>query len=153
MRNMTEQEAREFIKHNKFGLLSLSDAGKAYAIPLFYGWDGRDIYLHTTGGLKTQYARATSEACFLVVRVMGLDDWASVQIFGRLEALPDGPDRISAHHALMSVPLPPEYGESDLGEPARRVADVTYRLTPQRVFGRYSQTQVQREEEIATKGM
>lgn len=153
MWNMTDQETREFIAHNKFGLLSLADGGKAYGVPLFYGYDGRDIYIHTHGGLKTHYIRTTSEACFSIVRVMGLDDWSSVHVFGRLEKLGDSPERISANHALMSVPLPPAYGESLHGEPSRTLSDATYVLRPTRVFGRYSASPGQREGDIAVKGM
>jgi nitroimidazol reductase NimA-like FMN-containing flavoprotein (pyridoxamine 5'-phosphate oxidase superfamily) len=154
MRNMTDQETREFLAHNKFGVLSLADQGRAYALPLFYGYDGRDLYVHTRPGLKNQYARMTSEACFTVVRVMGLDDWASVHVFGKLERVGDGSERMRAFHALMSVPLPPEFGESAHGEPLRTSdGSVTYRLVVARSYGRYSETPGRREGDIATRGM
>lgn len=141
MRTMTDAEAHEFIAHNKFGLLSLARAGKAYAVPLYYGYDGRHVYVHTRPGLKAEYMSATQEACFTVVRVMGLDDWASVHVFGALERLGDGPERMQAFQALMSVPLPPEFGESQFGEPLRgSQGSITYRLTPARMSGRYSKS-------------
>lgn len=154
MRAMTDAEVREFVRHNKFGLLSLAENGRAYGLPLFYGYDGRSIFVHVHGGLKSQYVRSTSEACFTIVRVMGMDDWASVQVFGTIEKVTDGPDRMAAHQALMGVPLPPEWGESMHAEPARSGENVsTFRLTPTRMSGRYSETPGKREGEIAVKGM
>jgi nitroimidazol reductase NimA-like FMN-containing flavoprotein (pyridoxamine 5'-phosphate oxidase superfamily) len=154
MRAMTEAEARSFVKHNKFGLLSLAEGGRAYGLPLFYGYDGRAVYFHVHPGLKTQFARMTAEACFTIVRVVSLDDWASVQLFGRLERVGDGPERMAAHQALMGVPLPPEWGESLQDEPLHGDAGaVTYRLAPLRATGRYSQTPGIREGAIATQGM
>lgn len=156
MREMRSQEVLEFLTANRFGVLGLADGARAYALPIFYAFDGKAIYMHTRRGLKTRYARATEEACFTVVRVQGLDDWASVQVFGRVVEMGDEPDRIEAHMALMRVPLPPEWGESLYGEPSRsdeRV--VTYRLVPERMSGRYSVTpgDAAQEREIAFKGM
>ena len=153
MRAMTPQEAREFVRHNKFGVLSLADGGHGYGVPLFYGYDGRDLYFHVHDGIKTRFARATVEPCFTIVRVVTLDDWASVHVFGALEAVDQGPARIAAHQALMGVPLPPEWGESGDGEPARAPPGSTWRLRVARVAGRYSQTPGLREGEIATTGM
>lgn len=153
MRAMTDQDAKEFVKHNKFGVLALADHGRAYSLPLFYGYDGRDIYFHVHGGLKTQYLRTTAEACFAIVRVVTLDDWASVHAFGPIERVGDGPERIGAQQALMSVPLPPEWGESAFGEPARTPGAATYRLRVQRLTGRHSQTPGLAQGEIAMTGM
>lgn len=153
---MTESEVRAFLRHNKSGVLSLADEGRAYAVPLFYAYDGRALYFMGREGEKTRFAESTQEACFTVVRTMSLDDWASAQAFGRVERVGTGPDRIAAHAALMAVPLPPEFGESPHGEPARsaRHADI-YRLTPTRVSGRYSQRHAKAggNADIATRGM
>lgn len=153
---MTEAETREFLGHNKAGVLSLADQGRAYGVPLFYGYDGGTLYFFVRQGLKMQYARLTSEACFTVIRIMGLDDWASVQVFGELERVPEGPERMRAHEALMGVPLPPEWGESSFGEPLRSGERTAYyRLVPREISGRYSEPAPRSEEEtvLALGGM
>ncbi len=152
MKAMSPQETTEFVRHNRFGVLSLARDGQAYGLPLYYGFDGRDLYFQTRAGLKDRYATETTEACFTIVRVVNLDDWASVQVFGRLERL--GADIPS--HALLSVPLPPGWGESADGEPARPASGVVvHRLAPQRVSGRYSENAPMsaEEREIAFGGM
>jgi len=156
MRAMTDPESREFIAHNKAGVLSLADQGRAYGVPLYYGYDGQAIYFLMRGGLKQQYIRLTGEACFTILRVMGIDDWASVHVFGKLGEVNEPAERIAAQAALMSIPLPPDWGESAFGEP-RHQADTTlvYRLTPREISGRYSEPpkRSREEREIALGGM
>lgn len=156
MRTMTIQEAREFIAHNKAGVLSLADRGRAYGVPLYYGYDGNAIYFLMRGGIKLQYMGLTREACFTILRVPGVDDWASVHVLGPLDEVTDPRERIAAHDALMSVPLPPEWGESAFGEPRRGVETPrVYRLRMEQVTGRYSTPPARswEEKEIALGGM
>jgi nitroimidazol reductase NimA-like FMN-containing flavoprotein (pyridoxamine 5'-phosphate oxidase superfamily) len=156
MREMAEAEASEFVTNNKFGVLSLADGGRAYGLPLFYGFDGQALYFHVHPGLKLDYMRATREACFTIVRVMTLDDWASVQAFGPLEPIRDPDELLAATQALMRLPLPPEWGETAYGAPRRSPEMVAgYRLRVVRWSGRYSQTAraSPEEREIAFGGM
>lgn len=153
MHDMQEAEVREFIRHNKFGVLCLTDDARSYGVPIYYGYDGERFYFQTRGGLKQQYLARTREACFTIVRIHSLDDWESVQAFGDIEELEDGLD---AMEALMSVPLPPDWGETPRGEPQRSARGmVIYRLTPTRVSGRHSEhaTASVEEPELAFGGM
>ncbi|MFA5860148.1 MAG: pyridoxamine 5'-phosphate oxidase family protein [Candidatus Thermoplasmatota archaeon] len=153
MHEMQDAEVREFIRHNKFGVLCLADDARSYGVPIYYGYDGERFYFQTRAGLKAQYLLRTQEACFTIVRIHSLDDWESVQAFGSIERLEDGLD---AMEALMSVPLPPDWGESPQGEPDRHDRGMMlYRLTPTRVSGRHSEHAPEsiEEREIAFSGM
>lgn len=151
MKAMSSQEAREFILRNRFGVLSLADDARAYGLPLYYGYDGSRLYFQTRAGLKQRYAVATREACFTIVRVLSLDEWASVQVFGPLARMESD---LGAQEALMAVPLPPDWGETPRGEPARHDQGVVlYALAPRRVSGRFSQNAPLDEEQIALGGM
>lgn len=135
MQEMTPEETREFIRHNRFGVLCLAREGHAYGLPIYYGYDGRDLYFQTRPGAKDAYAEGTADACLTIVRVLNLDEWASVQVFGALERV----GNVLPTHALLSVPLPPDWGDTPRGEPLRHAGNlVFYRLTPRRVTGRYS---------------
>lgn len=156
MRSMTDREAREFLAHNKAGVLCLADQGRAYGVPLYYGYDGQAIYFLMRPGLKQQYLRLTAEACFTITRVPGIDEWASVQILGAIEEVTGHRDRISAQAALMSIPLPPDWGESAFGEPLRgNEQTLVYRLSIKAITGRYSEPPARstEEREIALGGM
>lgn len=153
MREMTAQEARDFVAHNKAGVLCLAAEGRAYGIPFFYGYDGRDLYFHTHSGLKQRFIVETTEACFTIVRAQGLDDWASVQVFGPIRAIEAD---LSAQHALMSVPLPPAWGETPGGAPARDSWQaVLYKLEAHRISGRFSvaRTETKHAREMAYGGV
>ena len=153
MREMTPPEASQFLRSNHAGVLALADGGDAYGVPLYYAYDGRDLYFQTRPGLKQRYAVATGEACFTVVRVTAPDSWASVQVFGPLERIEPS---LRAQDALLSVPLPPDWGEGPRGEPQRHARDVVlYKLHARRVSGRYSNAAPEspEERELAFGGM
>lgn len=153
MREMTQAELRQFIRSNSTGVLGLADNGRAYCIPLYYAYDGRDLYFHARPGLKQKYALATTEACLAIVRATAPEVWASVQVFGEIERIEPS---LQAQDALLRVPLPPDWGETPRGEPRRSAKDVAlYRLRARRVSGRYSDAAPEsaEEREIAFGGM
>jgi nitroimidazol reductase NimA-like FMN-containing flavoprotein (pyridoxamine 5'-phosphate oxidase superfamily) len=153
MREMRESEIREFIQHNKLGVLCLAKEDRAHGVPLYYGYDGKGFYFQTRPGIKQRFIVETREACFTIASVHALDDWASVQVFGTIQRV-EG--KLDAMEALMSVPLPPGVGETPRGEPDRHDRGmVVYCLTPTRVSGRHSEHAPQsiEEREIAFGGM
>lgn len=153
MNEMRDPEIQEFVQHNRFGVLSLASDARAYGLPIYYGYDGRRFYFQTRPGLKQRYIVGTQEACFTIVRIHSLDEWASVQAFGILERVEGG---LAELDALMSVPLPPDWGETPRGEPARHERGIVlYRLTPTRMSGRHSENAPEsvEEREIAFGGM
>lgn len=153
VREMTTNEVREFIRANSSGILALAENGRAYCVPMYYAYDGRDVYFHTREGLKEKYAAATEEACFTIVRATATDIWASVQVFGDLEQVPPS---LRAQDALLRVPYPPDWGETVHGEPLRRGHDIIlYKLRVRRTSGRHSDAAPisAEEREIAYGGM
>jgi nitroimidazol reductase NimA-like FMN-containing flavoprotein (pyridoxamine 5'-phosphate oxidase superfamily) len=67
LKTMSQEQIHEFLNSQKVGLLSLSDGKSAYAVPLGYSFDGKDIYL-TIGnkGRKLDYINACRNVCFTV---------------------------------------------------------------------------------------
>lgn len=136
---MSPQEVSQFVAANRFGMLGLAAGGRAYVLPLFYGYDGASVYFNTHPGLKMRYLEETEEACFTIARVVSYDDWGSVEMFGRVDEVRDGPALTAGLNALMSVPLPPEWGLSEMGEPRRGdVGTHVLRLKPRAITGRKS---------------
>ena len=138
MRTMEQRDIRELLKANRLGILSLSHDGDSYGLPLFYAYDGRAVYFHTLPGAKIRYLASTREACLTVTTVRTYDEWASVQVFGPIQRVDGTPDELAAMHALMAIPLPPEFGYSPQGEPRRADAASTYKLNIVRMSGRFS---------------
>lgn len=140
MRSMTDAEIDSFVSQQGFGVLSLAEGNHAYGVPLFYGAREGAIYFQTRSGYKTHYLYATSEACLTVSSTRGLGEWASVQLLGRLERVDVLSSRSLAGSAIVGVPPPLLWAEED-GRP--NVPDqegvTTFRLSPTKRVGRYSQ--------------
>lgn len=118
------------------GVLSLADKGSAYAIPLFYGYDGDSLFFHSHIGHKDEFIEATEEACLVVMSYESEDAWESVQAFGPVEKLSVLDDIKDAEAALLDVPLPPEFGTFPAGKPRRSESGTYYwRLLPETVHG------------------
>lgn len=156
MHSMRPQDVRELVRQSRFGVLSLSDDGDAYGLPLFYAFDGGAIYFHALPGAKLRYMAGTREACLTIAIVRTLDEWASVQVFGRLERVDGTPGELAGMHALMAVPLPPEFGFTQQGEPKRAESSAIYKLGIARMSGRFSERHPDLRadaDDIATRGM
>lgn len=155
MHTMHLATARELLRQNRFGILSLAHERDAYGLPLFYAYDGRAIYFHTLPGAKLRYLASTREACFTVCVVRTVDEWASVQAFGHIERVDGTPREIAGMNALMAMPLPPEFGFGAHGEPRRADRSAMYKMNLVRISGRFSERHpdAHSTEDIATSGM
>jgi nitroimidazol reductase NimA-like FMN-containing flavoprotein (pyridoxamine 5'-phosphate oxidase superfamily) len=67
LKTMSREQIDEFLNSQRVGLLSLADGTSAYAVPLGYSYDGKDIYL-TIGnkGRKMGYINSCRNVCFVV---------------------------------------------------------------------------------------
>lgn len=136
MEPMTEEEARSNLEASRLGVLSLADGGRAYAVPLFYGFDGEAVWFHCHPGLKDRYEDATEEACLTVMHVESENVWESVHVFGPVERCTLNTDIEAAKSALFTVPPPPAPGNYPHGLPKRDDRGIYYvKLTPARIEG------------------
>ncbi|HEX2022653.1 MAG TPA: pyridoxamine 5'-phosphate oxidase family protein, partial [Candidatus Thermoplasmatota archaeon] len=113
MRTMTEDEIDQVVSTAGFGILSLADGNRAYGVPLFYGARGSDVYFQTRAGRKSHYLYATTEACLSVSSARDQGEWATVQIFGRLERVDSQAPHSAAQAVLARVPPPLPWAEDD----------------------------------------
>lgn len=139
MRDLDEAACRAFLGSHRVGVLALADRGAAYAVPLFYAFDGAAIYFHSRPGEKDAFREATGEGCLVVLEVHGDDDWTSVQVRGPVEKVGSNADADRAFKALAENPFPPEFGVDLRGRPERSGKGAyLWRMRPVRVTGRAS---------------
>ncbi len=139
MHDLEEAEVKEILKASRLGVLALCESYRAYAIPLFYGYDGEAVYFHCHPGMKDEYFRSTEEACMVVLHMDNEDLWESVHVFGQVEKLSLTNDIEAAKSALFNVPFPPLEGTAPHGTPLRSEQNVYYaRLKPTRYAGKES---------------
>ena len=106
-----------FLRSRQSGLLSLTDDGQPYAVPLNYAWDGESILLHASKeGRKADLLRKGGTAQFTVYRDYAIipsyfthesdpchatQFFASVFITGRTAEIDDLSAKASALNAVM----------------------------------------------------
>lgn len=61
--------------------------GKTYIVPITYAYDGKNIYCHTTEGLKTKIMQTNNQVCFQVDQISNLANWRSAILWGAYEEL------------------------------------------------------------------
>ena len=139
MQALDDKAAVDILSASRIGVLSLARDGGAYAIPLFYSYDGDHVWFHCHPGVKDEWIDATDEACLVVSHIESADIWESVQVFGSLEKATLSTDIDAAKSALFQVPFPPADGSMPSGRPVRSDQAVYYlKLTPSHVEGKSS---------------
>ncbi|MGQ4556249.1 pyridoxamine 5'-phosphate oxidase family protein [Halobellus sp. GM3] len=88
---MTDAEIDAFLREQGTGVLALADGGRAYAVPISFGYEaGRAVFAYWQFGAdseKIAYSEATERACLAVYETNTQFDWQSVLAFGPLEEL------------------------------------------------------------------
>jgi uncharacterized protein len=113
-KEISAEEVRIFLKNMLVGVLSLSDGGKPYAIPLNYFYDSDEdcIYFHGAGvGRKNDIIKANPRACFTVYCLYDLVDdetpckigarYTSAIAYGEIIAVSDQAEKKRALEAMV----------------------------------------------------
>ena len=143
MKELPEATCKAFLSKHRVGVMALAKDGDAYAVPLFFAYDGQALYFHSHPGEKDSFLSETHEGCFVVVEVHGDDDWTSVQATGHVEKITLSVDAMRALDAMSENPFPPEFGVDAKGSP-KRSSDRMYlwMMRPRKVTGRTSRSLV-----------
>jgi len=128
-----------FLKRNRIGVMALADAGEAYAIPLFYAFDGTRLYFQSHPGHKDHFLETSRQGCFVVTEFKGDDDWKSVQAVCKVEKITLSDDAMKALDAMAKNPFPPEFGTDPSGDPRRSSKRMyLWMMSPETISGRGS---------------
>jgi hypothetical protein len=88
---MTDSEVDAFLREQGTGILALADGGRAYAIPISFGYEtGRAVFAYwqfSPESEKDEYTEATDRACLTVYDVASDREWRSVIARGPLREL------------------------------------------------------------------
>ena len=91
---LAPEAAEEFLNEQGTGVLSLTNEGRAYGIPVAFAYDADDERAILDLGFaaeskKREFIEATEEVCLTVYEHDAPDDWTSVVATGELEELED----------------------------------------------------------------
>lgn len=86
---VTSQECREILARQGFGRLGCSLNNQPYVVPIYFAYEGDQLYGFSTFGRKIEWMRQNPKVCVEVDDVTTSVSWASVILDGRYEELPD----------------------------------------------------------------
>jgi uncharacterized protein len=98
---MSDAECRALLDRQRMCTLSLVDGVAPYAVPVFYGFDGEDLYLGVAEGRKTRALDANPRVYVVVTEVGPANAWRSVAIAGCARTLIDSDARQRAIDVLI----------------------------------------------------
>ncbi|WP_137285064.1 pyridoxamine 5'-phosphate oxidase family protein [Halorussus salinisoli] len=93
---MTDEELDEYLREDAVGVLSLADAGDAYAVPVGYHYDGERLLVRLgerDDSTKMDYLESTETATLVVYEKESERSSWSVLVRGALRKLPPERDR------------------------------------------------------------
>jgi uncharacterized protein len=84
---LSAEQIDQVLRSEVVGRIGCSVAGQVYVVPVFYAYDGKYIYGHSSEGMKIRMLRAKPKICFEVDHVESLVSWQSVIAWGQFEEL------------------------------------------------------------------
>ena len=90
---LSDAQCREVLARQRMCIVSVVDGDEPYAVPVFYGFDGGELYLGVAEGRKTRALDRNARVYILVTEVGPGDAWRSVAVAGEARALRDPEER------------------------------------------------------------
>lgn len=129
----------QFLKKHRVGVMALANGGRAYAVPLFFAFDGERLFFMSHPGEKDKFIQACEQASFVVLEVRAEDDWISVQATGPIEKVTLSDDAMLALDVMAENPFPPEFGTTPNGWPKHSSEKMyIWTMKPEMITGRMS---------------
>ena len=138
---MTDEECRTALKQVALGRLACVHRDQPYIVPVYFSYDGQQLYGITTVGQKIDWMRSNPCVCLEFDEWKSHFQWMSVVVFGRYEELTDAPEHKHARsHALEVLQQRTMWWEPACspGERREQHAPIYYRIHIERLTGRQS---------------
>ena len=96
---MTEEECGVALEQVSLGRLACARGDQPYIVPIYFSYDGKDLYGVTTLGQKVEWMRSNPLVCLEIDQRTNHYRWMSVVVFGRYEEILDTPgcEHVRAH--------------------------------------------------------
>jgi len=139
IREMTEEECGAALEQISFGRLACARNDQPYIVPVYFSYDGKDLYGVTTLGQKIEWMRSNPLVCLEIDEQRSHYVWMSVVVSGRYEEIPDAHDYARARaHALEVLQKRTMWWEPACVpiEKREQRAPIFYRIHIERMTGR-----------------
>lgn len=136
IKNLNENEAREFLHDQKFGHLGcVLESGEPYVVPVNYLFKDDGIYIHALPGQKLDAMRTNHKICLQVDKIEDSSRWQSAIAFGEFQEIKKMNEKIEilkefSVHSERSTPV-----EAMIEEKWNFGGMVVFRLNIKRITG------------------
>jgi nitroimidazol reductase NimA-like FMN-containing flavoprotein (pyridoxamine 5'-phosphate oxidase superfamily) len=87
IRELSDNDCRAVLQRAAMGRLGCALDNQPYVVPVYFAYDGRDIYSFSTLGQKIEWMRANPKVCLQVDEMREESHWLSVIANGRYQEL------------------------------------------------------------------
>src|SRR3954451_13563097 len=99
---LSDAECRSVLERQRLCVVSVVDGEEAYAVQVFYGFDGQALYLGVAEGRKTRALDVSARVYIVVTEVGPGGAWLSVAIAGRAGTVVEAAERQAAIDVLVA---------------------------------------------------
>ncbi|WP_290819290.1 pyridoxamine 5'-phosphate oxidase family protein [Halovivax sp.] len=131
-KTMAEREITNFLNEQATGVLSLSNEGRAYGIPMSFAYDEDDERAimdlgFAEGSKKREFIETTDEVCLTVYEWEGPHEWTSVVVSGPFRRLSedDVDEELEGWYYRVATDIDVPAGDVELEWYALDVAEVS----------------------------
>jgi len=90
---MRTAEIDELLKRVTYGHLACSSNDEPYVVPIYFSYDGEQIFIYTTAGKKSEIIMVNPKVCLQVEEILANGGWRSVIITGNARQVSDPVER------------------------------------------------------------
>jgi uncharacterized protein len=136
--DMSPAEMHALLQRESFGHLGCARDNRPYVVPMNYGYDGKDLYIFTTEGMKTRFIHANPQVCLQVEEITDKIHWKSVMVTGIANEITASEEMERAMKIITerNPSLTPAISTTEVDSLGRAVDIALYRITPEVIDGR-----------------
>ena len=137
---MRDSEIYDLLKRVGYGHLAFARDDQPYVVPIYYVYDGEQIFIYTTAGLKSEVIESNPKICLQVEEILDDGAWRSVMVTGEAYQIEDPAEREKAV-ALLRTSNPallPALAIKWANDWMRKNVEVVYRIKIIKASGRFT---------------
>lgn len=137
---MHDSEVRDLLKRVDYGHLACSRDDQPYVVPIYFVYDGNEIFIYTTAGLKSEVITDNPKICLQVEEMLENGAWRSVVVIGEAQQIFDRAERERAVELVRSFNpmLLPALAIKWSNDWMRKNVEVVYKIKILKLTGRFS---------------
>ena len=90
---MRDGEMYDLLRRIGYGHLACSQDDQPYVVPIYFAYDGEDIFIYTTEGKKSAAMDNNPKVCLQVEEFLANSMWRSVVVIGEANRVADQAER------------------------------------------------------------